>query len=106
MASESFTSGREQRDVSKSNALRAPSGNSRILASAKGAATLQRHREERRADSLSQIRAQIADGTLVVRQMTADEHRSAAQAASLTLGRTTARRELSRAIRASQSGRA
>ena len=41
----------------------------RSRAATKGAATLRRHREERRADSLAQIRSQIADGTLVVRQM-------------------------------------
>jgi hypothetical protein len=42
----------------------------RSRAAAKGMATFRRHQEERRADSLAQIRSQIADGTLVVRQMT------------------------------------
>lgn len=42
----------------------------RSRSAAKGVATVRRHKEERRAASLLQIRAQIADGTLVVRQMT------------------------------------
>ena len=41
----------------------------RANARSRGAATIQRHKDERRAESLAQIRAQIANGTLVVRQM-------------------------------------
>jgi hypothetical protein len=39
----------------------------------KGRETELRHQKERRDDRLSDIRAQIADGSLVVRQMTAAE---------------------------------
>ena len=39
------------------------------IAAAKGAATVRRHKEERRANLLAQIREQIATGTLVVRHM-------------------------------------
>jgi hypothetical protein len=44
-----------------------------INAAQKGAATLRRHAADRRAESLRRIREQIADGTLVIRQMTAAE---------------------------------
>jgi hypothetical protein len=49
----------------------------------KAAATVQRHKKERRAESLRQIRAQTADGSLVVTQMTdaqREESRAARQA--------------------------
>jgi hypothetical protein len=57
----------------------------------KGAATLLRHKNERRVDRLDEIRAQIANGTLVIRQMTDAEHKAAAPAA----GETRAKRGLS-----------
>lgn len=41
----------------------------RSRAAAKGAATVRRHKDERRADLLAQMREQIATGNLVVRQM-------------------------------------
>lgn len=41
----------------------------------KSAATVQRRRDERRAERLREIRAQTADGTLTIRQMTRQEHR-------------------------------
>ncbi len=44
-----------------------------ISAAQKGAATVRRHAQDRRDESLSRIREQIADGTLVIRQMTAAE---------------------------------
>jgi hypothetical protein len=56
--------------------LRALPADTLSRAAAKGAATLRRHRQERRADSLAQIRSQIADGTLVVRQMTVAERKA------------------------------
>ena len=67
----------DQATVTNSNPRRSPSAGARSLAATKAVATAQRHRQERRAESLAQIQAQIADGTLVVRQMTTDE-RSAA----------------------------
>lgn len=48
---------------------------------AKGVATVQRRKEERRTDKLEQIRAQIADGTLIVRQITAAEDKTGSPAA-------------------------
>lgn len=47
----------------------------------KAAATVLRHKDERRTERLHEIRAQIADGTLVVRQMTDAEHKTASRAA-------------------------
>jgi anti-sigma28 factor (negative regulator of flagellin synthesis) len=49
------------------------SSDAQINSAQKGAATVRRHRQDRRAESLRQIREQIADGTLVIRQMTAAE---------------------------------
>jgi hypothetical protein len=46
----------------------------------KAAATVLRHKDERRAERLREIRAQIADGTLVIRQMTDAEHETASPA--------------------------
>jgi hypothetical protein len=62
-----------------------------ISSAQKAAATLRRHKDERRADSLQQIRAQTADGTLVVRQMTVAQHEAASQAARQTFARNEAR---------------
>jgi hypothetical protein len=46
-------------------------------AAQKGAATVRRNAADRRAESLRRIRDQIADGTLVIRQMTAAERTEA-----------------------------
>lgn len=48
--------------------------------SAKGVVTRERHKQERRVASLADIRAQIANGSLIVRQMTTKEHEAAVQA--------------------------
>ena len=58
--------------------LRLPA-DARQRASAKGMATVQRKKEERRVERLAQIDAQIADGTLTIRQMTMAEHESVAR---------------------------
>lgn len=50
-------------------------------AAAKGVATTRRHKQEQRTDALAHIRRQVADGTLVVRQMTAAEHKAALETA-------------------------
>ena len=63
----------------------------------KAAATVRRNKEERRAESLRQIRAQTADGTLVVRQMTVAQHEAASEAARRTLAENEARRKRYRA---------
>lgn len=52
------------------------SSEARVASAQKGAATVRRHKQDRRDESLRHIRAQIADGTLVVRQMTAAERGS------------------------------
>jgi hypothetical protein len=39
----------------------------------KAAATIRRRTQNRRAETLREIRAQVADGTLVIRQMTTAE---------------------------------
>jgi hypothetical protein len=53
----------------------------RSRSAAKTAATVRRRKEERRTDKLDQIQDQIADGTLVVRQMSAAEHEAASEVA-------------------------
>jgi hypothetical protein len=50
-----------------------------VSSAQKGAATVRRHKQEQRAESLRLIRAQISDGTLVVRQMTVAERASASK---------------------------
>ena len=60
-------------------------------AAKKAVGTLRRHREARRADRLAEIRVEIANGTLVVRQMTAAEHEAASEAARQTRARNEAR---------------
>jgi hypothetical protein len=67
----------------------------------KAAVTVKRRREERRVDKLAEIRAQIADGTLVVRQMTVAQHKAATQAARRSRMHSEARRKLNRQLRAS-----
>jgi hypothetical protein len=64
----------------------------RSRAGVKAAATLRRHKEERRIDSLTQIRAQIAAGTLVVRQMTPEQREAASEATRKAQARNEARK--------------
>lgn len=60
----------------------------RSRSAAKTAETVRRRKEERRTDKLDQIQDQIADGTLVVRQMSVAEHEASAEAARQKLART------------------
>jgi hypothetical protein len=60
-------------------------------AAQKSAATVMRHKEERRAESLDDIRRQTADGTLVIRQMTAEQHDAASEVARQTRTRNDSR---------------
>jgi hypothetical protein len=53
------------------NPSQAPS----LTGAQKSAATVQRRRDERRAERLREIRDQTAAGTLTIRQMTRQEHR-------------------------------
>jgi hypothetical protein len=94
MPSKSAATNDIQADATSSNALRG-AGDARTRSAVKGAATVRRHKEEQRADSLALIRAQIADGTLVVRQMSATEHTTACQTASRARARSEARRKVS-----------
>lgn len=97
MPSESSTTNPVQPKVAIPSVLLA--GDARTYsASQKGAATVRRHKQEQRAESLDQIRAQIADGTLVVRQMTVEQHKSASQAAHNANTRHETRRALSKAL--------
>jgi len=57
----------------------------------KAAATVLRRKEERRAESLRQIRAQTADGSLIVRQMTPAQLEAASAIGRQTLARNEAR---------------
>jgi hypothetical protein len=84
--------------ATSSNEPPLPADDARTNAARRGAATLLRRRNERRADSLDQIRAQIADGTLVIRQMTPAQQKAAARAARGALARNEARLEHTKAL--------
>jgi hypothetical protein len=49
------------------------SGDAPLNSAQKAAATIRRRTQNRRVETLREIREQIADGTLVIRQMTAAE---------------------------------
>lgn len=57
----------------------------------KTAATVLRHKEERRAESLRHIRTQTDDGSLVIRHMSDEEQAAASQVARTTRTRNEAR---------------
>lgn len=77
MPSESFTSSTDHANVTVPAGGCPAARDARSRAAVKAAATVRRRQAERRADSLDQIRAQTAAGTLVVRQMTVAEHEAA-----------------------------
>jgi hypothetical protein len=62
-----------------------------LTASEKSAATITRRKDERRAESLQRISDQTADGSLVVRQMTTEQHEVATEAARQTRTRNASR---------------
>jgi anti-sigma28 factor (negative regulator of flagellin synthesis) len=68
MPSQSSTPSADPRDATTSQALPPLAGDAPSAAE-KGAATTRRRKEEERADRLDDIRAQIEDGTLVVRRI-------------------------------------
>ena len=68
-----------------------PSADGRSTTASKTAATVLRHKQERRAESLRQIRAQTDEGTLVIRHMSDAEQAVASQAARTTRARNEAR---------------
>ncbi len=65
----------------------------------KAAATRRRRKDEQRVDRLAQFRAQVADGTLVVRQMTVAQHETALHEAQHAADRHVMRRKRSSALR-------
>jgi hypothetical protein len=71
-------------DVTISNVLPLLAADAPTSPAQRGMATLRRHKDERRAESLRQISAQIADGTLVVRHMTEQQQKAASQLARQT----------------------
>jgi hypothetical protein len=68
-----------------------PSGEERSATAQKTAATVLRHKQERRAESLAHIRSQTDEGTLVIRHMSDEEQAAASQAARTTRTRNEAR---------------
>lgn len=73
MPSESSTANTNHPNPLKSRTRPLIASGAQTSPARKGATTVRRRTEERRAEALRQIRAQIDDGTLVVRQMTAAE---------------------------------
>ena len=69
-------------------------GDERTRASKKAVGTVRRHKEARRSERLAEIRAQIANGTLVVRHMTAEQREMASHAARQVQAQNQARRDL------------
>jgi hypothetical protein len=84
MPSKSSTPNSDRANLPGSNAPGLLGGDERTRATNKAVGTLQRREEARRADRLAEIRVQIANGTLVVRQMTAAEREAASEAARQT----------------------
>lgn len=76
MPGESSTSGSDQMDAA---AVCLVAKDRRTNSATKAAETVRRRQAERRLESLDQIRAQTAAGTLVIRQMTVAEHEAARQ---------------------------
>jgi hypothetical protein len=66
-------------------------GEGRSATAKKTAATVLRHKEERRAESLAHIQNQTNDGSLVIRHMSEEEQAAASQAARSTRTRNEAR---------------
>jgi hypothetical protein len=68
-----------------------PPGDGKSATAKKTAATVLRHKQERRAESLAHIRSQTDEGTLVIRHMSDEELAAASQAARMTRTRNEAR---------------
>jgi hypothetical protein len=66
-------------------------GGGKSATAKKTAATVLRNKQERRAESLAQIRSQTDAGTLVIRHMSDEEQAAASQAARTTRTRNEAR---------------
>lgn len=81
MPSESSILTTDQVEPTIPSARRPLPDDARGRAAAKGAATVRRRREERRAEKLAHIREQITNGTLVVRYMTIAQRNAASKAA-------------------------
>jgi hypothetical protein len=96
MPSKSSTLDGDRANPSRPNAPGLLGGDERTRAAKKALKTRRRHLEARRADRLAEIRVQIANGTLVVRHMTAAEREAASEAARQTRARNEGRRNLTR----------
>jgi hypothetical protein len=79
----------EPSSTDKSSPASAADG--RSATAKKTAATVLRHKEERRAESLAHIQTQTDDGSLVIRHMSEEEQAAASQAARSTRTRNEAR---------------
>ena len=73
MPSKSSTLDRDRANPPRPNTPELLGADERTRAAKKAVTTRRRHQEARRADRLAEIRVQIANGTLVVRHMTAAE---------------------------------
>jgi anti-sigma28 factor (negative regulator of flagellin synthesis) len=99
MPSESLTPNSEPANMTAGPAPAVLSGAVQTRATEKALATVRRHKEERRADRLDEMRVQIAEGTLVVRQMSVVEHDAARLVARDASARNETRLKLNRALR-------
>ena len=87
MPSKSSTLDRDRANPPRPNTPELLGADERTRAAKKAVTTRRRHQEARRADRLAEIRVQIANGTLVVRHMTATEREAASEAARQTRAR-------------------
>jgi hypothetical protein len=94
MSSESSAPKTTRTDGISANSPGPVDGDAGTRAPTKGADTVRRHKEERRAERLRDINLQIADGTLVVRQMTVAQREAASRAAARVAERHQARRKV------------
>jgi anti-sigma28 factor (negative regulator of flagellin synthesis) len=95
----------DEPNATASNALPLIGADARTRSGRNGAATVLRHKAERRTERLEEIRAQIAAGTLVIRQMTVADHEAASQSARRTGARNAARVKLARKLRGREPDR-
>ena len=96
MPSKSSTLDGDSGNPPRRNAPGLLGGDERTRGAKKAVETRRRHGEARRADRLAEIRVQIANGTLVVRQMTAAEREVASEAGRQTRAQNEGRRNLTR----------
>jgi len=91
MLGESSTPNPEPADVTESTAPSPLTESAQSRGAKKRSETVRRRIEERRTDKLDQLRAQVADGTLIIRQMTVAQREEASHDASQARARSDAR---------------